>query len=255
MKVAELWTRLTSNQLAIVARVRIQSHARPADGARHTAHSRPNQPRPQILHRTIPLQRVAVPTKQLQVVQMISPALRPRNDVVHRQMLRQEMRPTPIAVPALSAVKHHLRLAQRRSRFTVRPLRNIRPRDSLNTTHQPKLIPSPLLNQLHRHWRQINPDPLSVQPLRRDASRRTPAERVCTMLVVISFSVRRQRPCTRQGGNPQRITPTTNTKSQKSPIKSHQSQFRQQPPSPQHPLPQQPSPLPRAISLPLPGGD
>ena len=81
---------------------------------------------------------------------MTSPTLRPRDDVVHRQMLRQEMRPTPIAVPALSAVKHNLRLAQRRRRLTIRPHRNIRPSDSLNTTHQTKLIPSPLLHQLHR---------------------------------------------------------------------------------------------------------
>ena len=92
-------------------------------------HTAPTNRDRKILHRTIPLQRVAVPTKQLQIVKMISPTLRPRDDVIHRQMLRQEMRPTPIAVPALSAVKHNLRLAQRRSRLTIRPLRNIRPRE------------------------------------------------------------------------------------------------------------------------------
>ena len=119
-----------------------------------------------------------MPTKQLQNSKTTSPTLRPCDDVIHRQMLRQEMRPTPIAVPALSAAKQNLRLAQRRRRFTIRPLRNIPPSDSLNTPHQPKLIPSPLLHQPHRQRRQIDTDPLPVQPLRRDASRRTSTERV-----------------------------------------------------------------------------
>ena len=95
----------------------------------------PHQPRPQILHRTIPLQRVAVPAKQLQVIKMTSPTLRLRHNMVHRQMLRQEMRPAPVAVPALRPIKHHLRLAQWRRRLTIRPLRNIRPRNRLN--HHP----------------------------------------------------------------------------------------------------------------------
>ena len=190
-----------------------------------SSHPPPNQPRPQILHRTVPLQRVAVPTKQLQILKMISPTLRPRNDVVHRQMLRQEMRPATIAVPALRAVKHNLRLAQRRRRLAIRALRNIRPRDSLNTTHQPELIPNPLLHQLQ----------VVAQPQ--------------------NGSVPCSSPLHPTRWQPHAHHPTTNTKSQKSPTKSHPSQFRQQPPSPQHPLPQQPSPLPRAISLPLPGGD
>ena len=51
---------------------------------------------------------------------MISPTLRPRNNVTRHQTLRQEMRPALVAVPALRPVKHHLRLAQRRHRLMIR---------------------------------------------------------------------------------------------------------------------------------------
>ncbi len=52
-------------------------------------------------------------TKQLQVIKMASPALRLRNNVVHRQMLRQEVRPTPVAAFTLRLVEHNLRFTQR----------------------------------------------------------------------------------------------------------------------------------------------
>ena len=83
-----------------------------------------------------------MPTKQLQIIKMPSPALRPRDDVVHRQMLRQEMRPATVTVAALSAVKHNLRLAQRRLRFTIRPHRNVGPRDRLDTAPQTQFVVS-----------------------------------------------------------------------------------------------------------------
>ena len=81
-------------------------------------------------------------------------------------MLRQEMRPTTIAVPALRPIKHNLRLARRRRWLAIRPQRNIRPCDSLNPTHQPKLIPSPLLHQLHRPYTRQggNPTHITQQP-------------------------------------------------------------------------------------------
>ena len=109
---------------------------------------------------------------------MVGATLRLRDDVVHCEMLLHEVSAAAVAMAGLRPVKHHLRLAQRRRRLPIRTLRNIRPRDILNTAHQPKLIPSPLPNQLHRQRRQIDPDPLPIQPLRRDTSRRTSTERV-----------------------------------------------------------------------------
>ena len=102
--------RSTSQQTIFIPRTNAsQPTPNPKNHSSNPTNPRFKQPSPtapQILHRTIPLQRIAVPTKQLQIIKMVSPALRPRDNVVHRQVLGQEMRPTAVAVPTLRPVKH-----------------------------------------------------------------------------------------------------------------------------------------------------
>jgi hypothetical protein len=63
------------------------------------------QPRHQVLHAPVALDRVAVAAEQLQVAEVVRAALRPRYDMVYRQVPRLEVRLAARAVAFLLVVE------------------------------------------------------------------------------------------------------------------------------------------------------
>lgn len=128
----------------------------------------------QILHAPVALDPVAGTAQQLQVFDMIRPALAPADDVIDFQVTRLEVRPAAVAMAALFPIEGLRVGAVRRKSAQVRALRYVGAVDAF--VEQAQFVLHPALHQLRRLFADVDARPLPMLHFRRYAGRRASAE-------------------------------------------------------------------------------
>ena len=101
-------------------------------------------------------------TQQLQIVYMVSPAPRARDNMVNIERPKRKLCIAPVAPSLLLPEQHMPILPVRYRRIHIRPPRNICPRRNQTVVEQvPHRSPQPHIHKLDSLRRKVNPNPLA----------------------------------------------------------------------------------------------